>query len=100
MTKKGRQKFSVIRSFRKFDPRNFFVLPNSVPSLRPWCNDTVASIWFEIWGAVDPGQKFLFSSEISEKFRFFQAISQTKKSIFQRKFPKNVGFFQVISRKI
>src|SRR6218665_3381286 len=34
---------------------------------------SAASIWFEIWGVVDPGQKhFDFSWQISEKFRFFR----------------------------
>jgi len=45
-------------------------------------------------------KKVWFSRKISEKFRFFQAIPQTKKSIFQGKFPKNFGFSQVILQKI
>src|SRR6218665_2684538 len=62
---------------------------------------SAASIWFEIWGGSWTRVKeFRFSRKISEKFRFFQAISQTKKSIFQGKFPKNFGSFQVISQKI
>src|SRR6218665_1074934 len=51
---------------------------------------TAASIWFEIWGVVEPGQKnfdfsrqislknFDFSRQISERFRFF---GQFKKKI-------------------
>src|SRR6218665_1068384 len=61
---------------------------------------SAASIWFEIWGSWIRVKKCRFSRKISEKFRFFQAISQTKKSIFQGKFPKNFGSFQVISQKI
>src|SRR6218665_809911 len=45
-------------------------------------------------------KKFRFSIKISEKFRFFQAISQTKKSIFHGKFPESFGFFPVLSQKI
>src|SRR6218665_2915270 len=37
---------------------------------------TAASIWFEIWGVVDPGKKIDFYREISEIFRFFQAIKK------------------------
>ena len=51
-----------------------------------------ASIWFEIWGSWIRVKKFRFSRKISEKFGFFQAISQTKKSIFQDKFSKNIDF--------
>jgi len=51
-----------------------------------------ASIWFETWGVVDPGQQNLdFSRQISEKFRFFQAISR-KISTFPGKFMKNFNF--------
>jgi len=39
---------------------------------------SAASIWFEIWGVVDPGKK---------------------NSIFTGKFPKNVDFFPAISLK-
>jgi len=53
-----------------------------------------ASIWFEIWGVVDPGQKnFNFSRQISEKLRFFQAISETN-SILIGTFQKNLDFFR------
>jgi len=45
---------------------------------------TATSIWFEIWGVVDPSKKIQFSRQISEKFRFFQA------------FTKNLRFFQEI----
>jgi len=65
-------------------------------------NRAAASIWFENWGVVDPGEKMSifsgnftkiidFSGQISEKFRFFQVILQ-KISIFQGKFPKNFDF--------
>ena len=39
---------------------------------------SAASIGFEIWGVVDPGQQnFDFSGQISEKlFQFLEAISQ------------------------
>ena len=54
---------------------------------------TVASIWFEIWGVVDPGQQiFDFSGQIKEKFRFFQAISQ-KISIFPGNFFLQISIF-------
>jgi len=54
-----------------------------------------ASICFEIWGVVDSGQQdFDFSRQISEKFRFVQAISR-KISISLGKFLKNFNFFQV-----
>ena len=46
--------------------------------------ETAASIWFEIWGVADQ-QNFDFSRQISEKFQYFQAISQ-KISIFPGKF--------------
>jgi len=32
-----------------------------------------ASIWFEIWGVVDSGQKNYFFRQLHKKFRFFQA---------------------------
>src|SRR6218665_472044 len=41
-------------------------------------NEAAAPIWFEIWGSWTRVKKFRFSSKISEKLRFFQAISQTK----------------------
>jgi len=50
---------------------------------------TAASIWFKIWGVVEPGQKnFDFSRQISEKFRFFQVISLKKIRIFKVNFRK------------
>src|SRR6218665_2960544 len=50
---------------------------------------SVAPIWFEIWGVVDPGKKIDFSRQISENYDFFQAISN-----------KKINFFQPISQKI
>jgi len=48
---------------------------------------------------VDPGQQNLnFSRQISEKFRFFQAIS--KISIVTGKFLQNFDFFRQIFKKI
>src|SRR6218665_2328928 len=44
-----------------------------------------ASIWFEIWRVVDPGQQnFDFSNKFLRNFDFFRAISQ-KNSIFPGK---------------
>ena len=62
--------------------------------------DAAASIWFEIWGVVDPGQKNPFSRKILEKNSIFSGNFTSKKSIFQGKFPKNFDFFHVISQKI
>src|SRR6218665_1605340 len=59
---------------------------------------SAASIWFEIWGVVDPGKKIRFSRQISRKFGFFQAISQ-KNSIFSGKFSKSFDFFTVFHKK-
>jgi len=71
------------------------------------CLLSAASIWFEIWGVVDPGknkivdfsgnftQKFNFSRQLSEKFQFFQAISQ-KISIFKAK----IGHLQLLLGKL
>ena len=61
--------------------------------------NAAASIWFEIWGVVYPGkQNFDFSRQISEKFRYFQAISQ-KISTFPGKFSKNFDFSRQIIKK-
>src|SRR6218665_162086 len=50
---------------------------------------TAASIWFEIWGVVDPGEKnFDFYRQISEKFQYFQPLLQ-----------KNIEFCRQISEK-
>src|SRR6218665_1116484 len=55
---------------------------------------TSASIWFEIWGVVDPGQEnFDFYRQISEKFQFFQAILQ-KNIEFCRQISENFDFFR------
>ena len=74
---------------------------------------TMAPIWFEIWGALDPGKKklillgkfqflqaispknFDFSLQIFEKFQFFPAISQ-KKLIF----PQKISHLQLILGKL
>jgi len=61
---------------------------------------TAASIWFEIWGVVDPGkQNFDFSRHISEKFRFFSG-NFTKNSIFPGKFVKNFDIYRHIFEKL
>src|SRR6218665_3104451 len=58
-----------------------------------------ASIRFEIWGVVEPGQKYFdFSRQISEKFRFFQVIS-LKNLDFSRKISEKFRFLQAISLK-
>ena len=44
-------------------------------------------------------KKFWISRKVSEKFGFFQAISETKKSIFQGKFSKNSDFFMWFHKK-
>src|SRR6218665_1876125 len=52
-----------------------------------------ASIWFEIWGVVDPSQQnFDFSRQIFEKFRFIQASFQ-KVLIFSGNL-KTISIFQ------
>src|SRR6218665_1702639 len=58
---------------------------------------SAASIWFEIWGFVDPRKKIRFSRQISRKFGFFQAISQ-KISIFQANFRKVSIFSQYFTK--
>src|SRR6218665_1515487 len=59
---------------------------------------TAASIWFEIWGVVDPDQKnFDFYRQISEKFQFFQAILQ-KNIEFCRQISEIFLFFQAIKK--
>src|SRR6218665_1185489 len=60
---------------------------------------STASIWFEIWGVVDPGKKSpIFPSKFPqnfdfsmEKFRYFQA-NLGKISIFSGKLTKNFDF--------
>src|SRR6218665_1448300 len=57
--------------------------------------NSAASMWFEIWEIVDPGQQnFDFSGQISEKFRFFQVISQNFD--FSRQILKNFDFSRQI----
>src|SRR6218665_3600440 len=62
-----------------------------------------ASIWFEIWGSWIRVKNFDFSIHISEKFRFFQTISQNilifpdkvlKNFVFSGKFSRNFDFFR------
>ena len=38
----------------------------------------VASIWFEIWGVVDPSKKNRFSRQISENVDFFRQFHKKK----------------------
>src|SRR6218665_2376753 len=72
-----------------------------------WCHReikrriaTAAAIWFEIWGVVDPGQKsFDFYRQISEKFRFFQAILQ-KNIEFCMHISENSDFFRQLKKSI
>src|SRR6218665_3386295 len=59
---------------------------------------TAASIWFEIWGVVDPGKKkFDLYRQISEKFQFFQAILQ-KNIEFCRQISENFDFFRQLKK--
>src|SRR6218665_663636 len=68
------------------------VSANSVASLATKMSPA-ASIWFKIWGgSCIRVKKFRFYRKLSEKFGFFQAISQTKKSTFQGKFSNNLDF--------
>src|SRR6218665_1700073 len=61
---------------------------------------TAASIWFEIWGVVDPGQKnFDFYRQIFEKFQFLQAILQ-KNIEFCRQISENFDFFRQLKKSI
>src|SRR6218665_3355127 len=70
-----------------------------------WCHReikrriaTAASIWFEIWGVVDPGQKNVnFYRQISENIQFFQAILQ-KNIEFCRQISENFDFFRQLKR--
>jgi len=67
------------------DPKVIF----STRQRRKWAFPSAASIWFEIWVVVDPGQQnFDFSMQISEKFWFFS-----------RQFHKKFRFFRKISEK-
>src|SRR6218665_3439796 len=63
-----------------------------------WCHReikrriaTTASIWFEIWGVVDPGQKISISTgKFPKNFNFFRQFK--KISSFASKFPKILIF--------
>src|SRR6218665_3111782 len=57
---------------------------------------TAASIWFEIWGVVDPGKNFDFYRQISEKFQFLRQFYQ-RISSFASKLPK-ISIFQAIKK--
>src|SRR6218665_3155847 len=55
---------------------------------------TAASIWFEIWGVVDPGKKMSISTgKFPKIFSFFQAILQ-KNIEFCRQISENFDFFR------
>src|SRR6218665_815908 len=59
---------------------------------------TAASIWFEIWGVVDPGKKnFDFYRQISQKFQSFQAILQ-KNIEFCRQISENFDSFRQLKK--
>src|SRR6218665_2034632 len=61
---------------------------------------TAASIWFEIWGVVDPGKKnFDFYRQISQKFQSFQAILQ-KNIEFCRQISENFDSFRQLKNSI
>src|SRR6218665_2618037 len=71
---------------------------------------SAASIWFEKWGVVDPGEKISifsgnltkiidFSRQISEKFRFFQVILQNKFD-FSRQISQKFRFLGNFTKKI
>src|SRR6218665_485839 len=67
--------------------------------LRPYAY-TSASIWFEIWGVVDPDQNnFDFSRQISEKFRLAYTCNFTENIDFSRQIPEKFRFLQAISLK-
>src|SRR6218665_2928173 len=59
---------------------------------------TAASMWFEIWGVVDPGQNnFDFYRQISENFHLCQAILQ-KNIEFCRQISENFDFFTQLKK--
>jgi|SRR6218665_2432554 len=81
---------------------------NSIPKVLQECRSwhvAAASIWFEIWGVVDPGLiKSIFpgkfpkisisqAREIDEKFRFSRQ-NWLNISIFSGKLTKDFDFFQ------
>src|SRR6218665_1556973 len=64
-----------------------------------WCHReikrriaTAASIWFEIWGVVDPGQKISISTDkFPKNFNFFRQFYK-RISSFAGKFPRILNF--------
>ena len=60
--------------------------PSVHPSIHP-SGHAAASIWFDIWGVVDLGKnKFDFSRQILEKFRFFSGNFTKKLHFLQANF--------------
>src|SRR6218665_171147 len=58
-----------------------------------WCA-AAASIWFEIWGVVDPGKKNrFFPGKFPRNFDFFRHFHE-KFLTFPGKFLKNFNFFR------
>src|SRR6218665_3453660 len=76
---------------------NYLLLPNhnqftfmQILLLLLMTLEPAASIWFEIWGVVDPGQQhFDFPGKFPRNFAFFR---QLRESILQGKFLKNSDF--------
>src|SRR6218665_2041515 len=59
---------------------------------------TTATIWFEIWGIVDPGQKISIpTGKFPKNFNFFRQFYK-RISSFAGKFPKILIFFQAIKK--
>ena len=72
---------------------------------------TAASICFENWGVVDPGEKnsifsgnitkiIDLSGQISKKFRFFQVILQKQFEFSRKKCPKNFDFLDNFTKNV
>src|SRR6218665_2588704 len=59
---------------------------------------TAASIWFEIWGVVDPGKKISISAgKFPTNFNFFRQFYKIISS-FAGKFPKILIFFRQLKQ--
>src|SRR6218665_913308 len=59
---------------------------------------TAASIWFEIWGVVDPGQKISISTgKFPKNSNFFRQFYK-RISSFPCKFPKILIFFRQLKK--